>query len=43
MNSRPETTDIAIVGAGPTGLTLACILAQKRMTELAGLRNRAYL
>jgi 2-polyprenyl-6-methoxyphenol hydroxylase-like FAD-dependent oxidoreductase len=27
MHALPETTDVAIVGAGPTGLALACVLA----------------
>jgi 2-polyprenyl-6-methoxyphenol hydroxylase-like FAD-dependent oxidoreductase len=27
MNPLPQTTDVVIVGAGPTGLTLACMLA----------------
>ena len=27
MSTLPATTDVVIVGAGPTGLTLACILA----------------
>jgi 2-polyprenyl-6-methoxyphenol hydroxylase-like FAD-dependent oxidoreductase len=27
MNTLPTTTDVVIVGAGPTGLTLACLLA----------------
>jgi 2-polyprenyl-6-methoxyphenol hydroxylase-like FAD-dependent oxidoreductase len=29
MNRLPPGTDILIVGAGPTGLALACVLAQK--------------
>jgi 2-polyprenyl-6-methoxyphenol hydroxylase-like FAD-dependent oxidoreductase len=31
MTSLPDTTDVAIVGAGPTGLTLACVLAEQRI------------
>jgi 2-polyprenyl-6-methoxyphenol hydroxylase-like FAD-dependent oxidoreductase len=29
MTSLPATTDVVIVGAGPTGLALACVLAAK--------------
>jgi 2-polyprenyl-6-methoxyphenol hydroxylase-like FAD-dependent oxidoreductase len=29
FDSLPESTDVVIVGAGPTGLTLACALAQE--------------
>lgn len=29
MRAVPATTDVVIVGAGPTGLTLACILASR--------------
>ena len=32
MNALPATTEVAIVGAGPTGLTLACTLAAKRIS-----------
>jgi len=31
MSALPATTDVVIVGAGPTGLTLACILAARRI------------
>src|SRR4029453_4386959 len=31
MSTLPATTDVVIVGAGPTGLTLACILAARRI------------
>ena len=31
MTALPSTTDVLIVGAGPTGLTLACVLAAKRI------------
>jgi 2-polyprenyl-6-methoxyphenol hydroxylase-like FAD-dependent oxidoreductase len=27
MHKLPAATDVVIVGAGPTGLTLACLLA----------------
>jgi 2-polyprenyl-6-methoxyphenol hydroxylase-like FAD-dependent oxidoreductase len=29
MDKLPSTTDIVIVGAGPTGLALACVLAER--------------
>jgi len=32
MSTLPATTDVVIVGAGPTGLALACILAAKRVS-----------
>jgi 2-polyprenyl-6-methoxyphenol hydroxylase-like FAD-dependent oxidoreductase len=32
MIALPATTDVAIVGAGPTGLALACTLAAKRIS-----------
>jgi len=28
MKTLPATTDVVIVGAGPTGLSLACVLAR---------------
>jgi ribulose 1,5-bisphosphate synthetase/thiazole synthase len=28
MNTLPATTEVVIVGAGPTGLTVACTLAK---------------
>ncbi len=31
MTPLPHTTDVVIVGAGPTGLTLACVLADRRI------------
>src|SRR5262245_27927618 len=31
MGALPEKTDVVVVGAGPTGLTLACMLALKRV------------
>jgi 2-polyprenyl-6-methoxyphenol hydroxylase-like FAD-dependent oxidoreductase len=31
MNELPATTEVAIVGAGPAGLTLACALAAERV------------
>ena len=41
----PATTDVVIVGAGPTGLSLACVLAERvvsftdRATRMATLRT----
>lgn len=34
MSTPPENTEVAIVGAGPTGLTLACTLAAKHVPFL---------
>jgi len=31
MSTLPASTDVVIVGAGPTGLTLACVLAARRI------------
>jgi 2-polyprenyl-6-methoxyphenol hydroxylase-like FAD-dependent oxidoreductase len=31
MNGLPDTTDVVIVGAGPTGLALACTLASEQI------------
>jgi len=32
MSALPATTDVVIVGAGPTGLALACVLAAERVS-----------
>jgi 2-polyprenyl-6-methoxyphenol hydroxylase-like FAD-dependent oxidoreductase len=32
MNTLPETCDVIIAGAGPTGLALACVLAAERIS-----------
>lgn len=32
MRALPATTDVVIVGAGPTGLTLACVLAKEGLS-----------
>ena len=34
MSALPATTDVAIVGAGPTGLALACSLAKERVSVI---------
>src|SRR5262249_59378045 len=31
MRALPASTDVVIAGAGPTGLTLACVLASKKV------------
>ncbi|MEZ5289685.1 MAG: FAD-dependent monooxygenase [Vicinamibacterales bacterium] len=41
MSTLPNTTDVLIVGAGPTGLTLACVLADAGVSSVLVDRQTA--
>ncbi|WP_346428664.1 FAD-dependent monooxygenase [Paenibacillus xylanexedens] len=42
MNTMPSSVDVLIVGAGPTGLTLACDLARRNVDHRIIERSTLY-